>query len=251
MLDSLPRRLLPVVGGTLLGLGAATLAWRVDVRQRGHRTRALHRTLVETLLNVLSAGDAITARHSRRVADLCDVPAVALRISRGEHATLRVASLLHDMGKVDDRYFDILHSRKPLTPEQREEIEEHPHQSAHILEPLEKFHPGITEIVSSHHESWNGEGYPRGLRGEEIPLGARIIAVADVFDALTQRRAYRDPLSLEEVLDILREGAGAHFDPGIVRLVESPVVWERWRRIALHGRAEEEAARTTPATGEV
>lgn len=249
MPDSLPRRLLPFLGGTLLGLGAATLAWRVDVRQRGHRTRALHRTLVESLLNVLSAGDATTARHSRRVADLCDVLAAALRIPRGEHATLRIASLLHDMGKVDDRYFDILHSRNPLTPEQREEIQAHPHQSAHILEPLEKFHPGITAIVSSHHESWNGEGYPRGLRGEEIPLCARIITVADVFDALVQPRAYRGPLPLEEALGTLRDGAGTHFDPEIVRLVEKPAVWERWRRIALHGRAEEEAARTTPATG--
>lgn len=249
MFSSSPRRRPETfLGGALLGLGVAAAAWLADARLRSRHTRRLHRTLVDVLLNALTADDSRTARHSRRVADLTDALAEELRLPREERATLRVASLLHDMGKVDDRYFHILHSRKPLTPEERAQIRSHPHQSAHILEPLEKFHPGITGIVSSHHECWNGKGYPRGLRGEKIPLGARIIAVADVFDAITQPRAYKSPTPPEDALGRIRDDAGTHFDPGVVRLLEEPAVWRRWREVARRGGAEERAVEAEART---
>ena len=231
-----------LLGSTLLAAGVAA-AWAADARRRSRRYRVLHRTMVDLLLNAITAGDAETARHSRRVANLTDALAGELGMGREERATLRVASLLHDMGKIDDRFFDIVHSRDGLTPEQRAEIKSHPHESADILKPLERFHPGITRIVCTHHECWDGSGYPDGLEGREIPLEARIIAVADVFDALTQQRSYRAGNPPEEVLGKIREGAGRHFDPGIVRLLDRPRVWERYEEVARAGRVEEARAR--------
>ncbi|HEX5727016.1 MAG TPA: HD domain-containing phosphohydrolase [Longimicrobiaceae bacterium] len=226
-------------------LGAAALVgagWALDAWLRDRRLRSTHRILVDLLLNALTADDPGTARHSRRVADLSFVLAETACLPRRERATLRVAALLHDMGKIDDRFFHIVHSRRPLTPEQRAEIKHHPHQSAHILEPMEPLHPGIIAIVSSHHECWDGSGYPRGLAGGDIPLGARIIALADVFDALTQPRKYRGPLPVDEALDEIGKGSGRQFDPGLVRLLDAWPVADRWAEIACNGRVEERLA---------
>lgn len=197
---------------------------------------------MEILLNVLSADDSLTERHSRRVAELTDALADGLGLGVERRATLRVAALLHDMGKIDDSFFDILHSREKLSEAERSEIRRHPYESAHILEPLEPFHPGITSIVSSHHECWNGEGYPNRLEGEEIPLGARVIAVADVFDALSQARAYRNPISFEEGLETIHRGSGTQFDPRIVGLLDRPEIRGRWREIHRIGMEEERRA---------
>ena len=237
--SSAARTGLTAAGAALASAAALGAAWALDAWRRERHTKRLHRTLIDLLLNALTADDPVTARHSRRVADLSYALAQERGLARRELATLRVAALLHDMGKIDDRFFHIVHSRRPLTEEQRAEMEFHPHQSASILQPLEKLHPGIQAIVSSHHECWNGEGYPRGLGGEEIPLAARIIAVADAFDAMTQPRKYRDPLSVEEALDILGEGAGRQFDPELVRLVEHAPVLEQWGAIARRGLADE------------
>ena len=222
--------------------GLVAVAWWVDATRRDSRASRVHRTLVDLLLNTLTAGDPSTARHSRRVANYTDEVGRVLGFSREQRATLRVASLLHDMGKIEDRFFDIIHSRHPLTPEQRAEIKKHPSESAYILKPLESLHPGITAIVGSHHECWDGSGYPHGLRADTIPLAARIISVADVFDAVTQTRAYREGMSFENAINELREGAGERFDPGIVEMVTSQEVQQRWREIFWAGRAEEARA---------
>ena len=244
------RTVRAIAGGSLVLAGAAAAALATDARRQRRHNRRLHRTLVDLLLNAITSGDAATARHSRRVANLTDALAEPLGMGREERATLRVASLLHDMGKIDDRFFDIVHSHGPLTAAQRAEIEEHPHESAHILEPLERIHPGITPIVSGHHECWDGTGYPDGLAGEDIPLGARLIAVADVFDALTQPRAYRGPRSPTQVLGTIREGTGSQFDPDVVRLLERPEVWTWWTEIARAGCVDEVRARAREEAGE-
>ena len=238
-----PGPALPLAAGAA---GAAALlggAWWLDARRREHRRRQLHRSLVSVLLNALSAGDPFTERHSRRVADLTDALADACGLPRAGRARLRLASLLHDMGKIDDQFFEILHSGEALSAEEQKRIRRHPSESAYILEPLESVHPGIGRIVESHHENWNGGGYPRGLAGEEIPLEARIISVADVFDALAQPRRYKEPLPLPEVLSRIRAGAGSRFDPGIVQLLDEPRLRERWDRIARRGRAAEARVR--------
>lgn len=228
------------LGAALVTAGALGAGWTLDALRRDRYAGRMHRATVELLLNALEADDALTDRHSRRVANLADALGAPLRRRREERATLRLAALLHDMGKIDDRFFHIVHSREPLTAEQRAEIEHHPHESAHILRPLEQIHPGIMRIVASHHECWDGSGYPNGAAAEEIPLEARIIALADVFDAMTQRRAYREPGTTDEALEELRRGSGSRFDPGLVRLLlRNRAVRDRWAKIARRGRAEE------------
>jgi putative nucleotidyltransferase with HDIG domain len=221
-------------GVALAAASALGAAWFTDA-QRRRRSKQLHRTMVDLLLNTLSAGDPVTERHSRRVADLTDALAATYGMGRERRARLRVASLLHDMGKIDDRFFDILHSCHPLSSEERSKIKQHPHESAYILQPMERIHPGITLIVESHHECWDGRGYPRGLRGEQIPLEARVISVADVFDAMSQPRAYKEPSSVEKVLQVIRGGAGERFDPEVVARLERPEVLRHWRRVARAG----------------
>jgi putative nucleotidyltransferase with HDIG domain len=228
-------------GAAIATAGVVGAAWLVDALRRDRATRLMHRRLVDLLLNALTADDPVTARHSRRVADLSYALAQACGgFSRRELATLRVAALLHDMGKIDDRFFLIVHSRKRLSEAQRAEIKHHPDRSANILQPLEEMHPGIQRIVSSHHECWDGSGYPCGIAGEEIPLAARVIAVADVFDALTQPRKYKEPMEIEEALEKLDEGVCRQFDPRLVELVESGPVLARWTEIARQGLRDEE-----------
>jgi len=212
--------------------GVVSLAWLLDAMRREAAAAQLHRDMVDILLNALTAGDPVTARHSRRVADLSYALAVSMGMRGRELRTLRIAALLHDMGKIDDRFFHIIHSRKPLTDRQRAEIKNHPHESAHILAPLETAHPGIQRIVSSHHECWNGSGYPHGLEGTEIPLSARIISLADAFDAMTQPRKYRDALPMETALAELWDSAGTQFDPALVEAASADPVHTEWKKIA-------------------
>ena len=227
------------LSGALGGGALVSLAWRAETRWRRREAARMHRALVELLLNALSAGDPVTERHSRRVADLTDALALTYGISRGQHSTLRLAALLHDMGKIDDRFFHTLHSCEPLSAEERRKMNEHPGQSADILQPLESIHPGISQIVEAHHECWDGNGYPKRLKGEEIPLEARIISAADVFDALTQPRAYREPLPTEVALEEIRKGSGSRFDPEVVERLQQPEVLSRWIEITQDGLREE------------
>ena len=236
-----PSQTAVLAGAAIASAAVVGVAWAIDAFRRDRETRLLHRRMVDLLLNALTADDPVTARHSRRVADLSYALAEACGgLSRREMATLRVAALLHDMGKIDDRFFQIVHSRKKLSAEQRAEIKHHPDQSATILEPLEELHPGIQSIVSSHHECWDGSGYPCGRAGHDIPLAARIIALADEFDAMTQPRPYKEPMSVEEAMEKLDEGSGRQFDPHLVELIENGGVLPFWADIALRGQDDEQ-----------
>ena len=225
--------------GPALAAGVTSAAWRWSARRHARRDAALHRVLVELLLNALSAGDATTERHSRRVAALADALHTTYEPTRAEHAMLRIAALLHDMGKIDDRFFAIVHSRERLTPAQRAEMTGHPAESARILEPLEPFHTGVTNTVRSHHERWDGEGYPSGIVGADIPLASRVITAADVFDAITQPRGYKTGRTFAEGIEELRRGCGSIFDPEVVERVQRPEILTRWRAIYQAGCLEE------------
>lgn len=220
-------------------LGGLGLAWFLDATRRRHRTALVHRTMVELLLNTLCAGDPSTARHSRRVADLTDVVGATFGMGREPRARLRVAALLHDLGKLDGQLQPILKSHHRLDEGERTRVRDHPNESADILLPLEVVHPGISRIVESHHERWDGAGYPQALSGEAIPLESRIITVADVFDALTEPRSYKGSISPEAALEEIREGAGSRFDPEVVARLDRPEVWRDWLRIARRGERDE------------
>lgn len=130
---------------------------------------------------------------------------------------IRIAGLLHDYGKIGIPD-SILKKNGRLTPEERDIINTHPVRTQQILSqvPFRGLHKKIPKIAGTHHERWDGAGYPQGLKGECIPLGARILAVADFFEAITAKRHYREPMPLEKALSILHESSGSHFDPRVV-----------------------------------
>lgn len=159
--------------------------------------------------------DIVTYEHSRRVATYAQRLSRSLGWSRREARDLALAALVHDLGKTWIAN-DILNKSAALSEDERRTMERHPVIGARILIGCE-VHPFYVETVLYHHEAWNGRGYPSGLHGEEIPLSARILSVADVYDAMTSQRPYRAPISDEVVRNNLLQGAGQQFDPAVVQ----------------------------------
>jgi PAS domain S-box-containing protein len=182
-------------------------------RKNEELARAYDATL-EGWSRALELRDQETDGHSRRVSDLVLRLARYLGIDGEELVHIRRGTLLHDIGKmgVPDR---ILLKDGPLTPEEWEVMRRHPEYAYQMLAPIRYLRPAIA-IPYSHHERWDGSGYPRGLQGQEIPLAARIFAVVDVWDALLSNRPYRRAWPVEQVKKYLLEKAGKHFDPQIV-----------------------------------
>lgn len=172
---------------------------------------------IKVLADSIDARDSLTAGHSEQVTHYTEKIGEELGLCEDEIATLRIASLLHDYGKigVPDT---ILCKNGPLTTEERAIINTHPAQTEKILNqiPFPQHQAQIPLIAGCHHEHWDGSGYPRGLKGVEIPLGSRIIAVADFFEAITTRRHYRRPMPLDVAIQLLKKESGTHFDPSIV-----------------------------------
>ena len=173
-------------------------------------------------LNALSAAldlrDQVTQGHSQRVTTYTLLVAKELGVPQHEREVLRLGALLHDIGKigVPDA---ILRKTTTLTPPEWTEMRKHPEYGANLVDKIE-FLQGAHDIVIAHHEKFDGSGYPYGLRAHEIPLGARIFAVVDVFDAVTTFRPYRDPISPQAALGLIRAQSGSAFDPEIVRAFE-------------------------------
>ena len=167
-----------------------------------------------SLFPILHMGDKETAGHCRRVAALTLQLASAMGMPAREMANVRRGALLHDIGKrrVPDA---ILHKPGPLTEIEWVSMRQHPAYALEMLAPIHHLRLAL-DIPYCHHEKWDGTGYPRGLKGAQIPLGARILAVADVWDALHSSRPYRRALPEEQVRAHICEQAGRHFDPAVV-----------------------------------
>ncbi|MEP6494414.1 MAG: HD domain-containing phosphohydrolase [bacterium] len=179
---------------------------------------------LETLLNAIDANDSQTGRHVRRVARSALVIADAVGLDApGCRAVERVA-LFHDIGKIHEALFDIVHETKKLTPAERREIATHPARGARVLAPFKPFYPELPAGVLAHHERWDGTGYPRGLQGSRIPLEARIVAIADTFDAITHARRYRRASGAAAAMAVIAEGRGTQFEPDLVDLVMLPPI---------------------------
>lgn len=165
----------------------------------------------------IDARDAMTAGHSEKVTEYALGICNELGISKDYCEVIRVAALLHDYGKIGIED-SILKKKGKLNPYERIEIETHAEKTKKILEQIhfEGFYKEVPDIAGSHHEKIDGSGYPKGLKGEEIPLGARIIGVADFFDAITSKRHYREPLPLDIAFQLLEEESGTRFDKKIV-----------------------------------
>lgn len=171
---------------------------------------------IESWAYVLDLRDKETEGHSRRVADLTIEIAKEIGIQKEELIHIRRGALLHDIGKIVIPDSILLKPEK-LTEEEWEIMKKHPVYAYQILSRIEYLRPAI-DVPYCHHEKWDGSGYPRGLKGEEIPLSARIFAVADVFDALTSNRPYRKAWSRESALEYIKKESGKHFDPKIVEI---------------------------------
>lgn len=173
------------------------------------------------IAHAIDLKDVYTGRHARAVADIAVRIARAMRLSEKDVRTIRIASLLHDIGKVGISGGII---RKPsrLTADEESAMKQHPVIGAEIMQPVGLL-AGAAHLVRHHHEHYDGSGYPVGLTGEDIPLGSRIVLVADAFNAMVTDRPYRRARSKEEALKILKDHAGSQFDPAVVRALESIV----------------------------
>ncbi|MBX2861455.1 MAG: tetratricopeptide repeat protein [Vampirovibrio sp.] len=170
-------------------------------------------SFVKTLSSTIDARDPITAGHSERVAEYCTLLGDQMRMTAEEMEALRYSALLHDIGKIGIRE-DILMKDGRLTQKEYRHIQKHVFYTHEILKNIhfEAHLCNVPEIAASHHEKMDGSGYHRGLAGSEIPLSGRILAVGDVFDAITSRRHYRNRMPFQKVLTILERDVGTHFD---------------------------------------
>ncbi len=187
------------------------------------RTAELHRqcqrleriavATLEALVNMLEAKSPYLRGHSARVADLAATIATRLSLSDDEIERVRIAGRLHDLGKIGTRE-EVLNKQGPLTPEEFDHVRQHVIIGSQILAPLT--HLGdIIRLVRSHHERWDGSGYPDGLRGDDIPLGARIIGAAEVYDALSTSRPYQEKMTPEQAVVRMADLAGTVLDPEV------------------------------------
>jgi diguanylate cyclase (GGDEF)-like protein/putative nucleotidyltransferase with HDIG domain len=201
---------------------------------------ALHLRTIEALALAIDAKDHTTHSHLHRVRTYAVEIATELGLSEAEKDALRAAALLHDVGKlaVPDH---IVNKPGRLTPEEFEKIKIHPVVGAEILEKVAFPYP-VAPIVRAHHEKWNGTGYPGGLRGKQIPIGARILAVVDCLDALASDRQYRKALPLDKAMQEISAKSGTWFDPQVVAILERRYL--ELEKLALESAGESKEAAT-------
>lgn len=201
---------------SLMRLALEAASRKDEVEARNEQLASLQVGLIATTLKTLSLRDNRTARHSAAVARYSREVARTLGLSEEEQELIHTAALFHDIGKFifPD---SILLTDRQLTEEEFEIVREHPAVGAKLISEIDGYGP-VAEIVCSHHERMDGLGYPAGLTGDLIPLGARIIAVADIYDVITARDTYRQPVSVPEALEELRRSAGTQLDPDVVEV---------------------------------
>ncbi|MEC1525687.1 HD-GYP domain-containing protein [Neobacillus niacini] len=172
--------------------------------------------LTVSLINALDSRDPYTSGHSDNVSKYAVKISEKMNLSKDLCNVIRTGGLLHDIGKIGIPEHILTKSGK-LTPEEYKVIKTHPVIGYNILDHVDGFKKnGVLDIVLYHHERYDGKGYPKGLKGSEIPLSARIVGVADAFDAMISRRVYRNELDLNFVLNEIRQNKGTQFDPAVV-----------------------------------
>ena len=212
---------------------------RVEVEKRHvEQIASLNMRTIEALALAIEAKDHTTHTHLQRVRTYAVAVAAQLNLPESEIEALRAAALLHDIGKLAVPE-QIINKPGKLTTEEFEKMKVHPLVGAEILERVAFPYP-VAPIVRSHHERWDGTGYPEGLSGEQIPIGARILAAVDCLDALASHRQYRPALPLGEAMAKVKEMAGKWFDPKVVEILESRYVeLERMAQMSVAQMAED------------
>lgn len=201
----------------------------IGVRQLYQTTLRLQQTnreLLELMVKAIEARDPYTSGHSRRVSESATIIARGLGLSAAKVDRVRIAALLHDIGKIHEDFAPILRKDSKLTPEEWEVMKTHPDKGADLIATLSDLRD-IVDAIRHHHENWNGTGYPSGIAGETIPLAARIITFADTIDALTTDRPYRRALTEAQVRDEMVRCRALQFDPTICDVVLSQTMWRQ------------------------
>lgn len=191
--------------------------------------------LLELMVKAIEARDPYTSGHSIRVRSLSRAIALELDLPARDLEEVETAALLHDVGKIHEEFAPLLRKESRLTPEEMALMQTHAVRSAELVGIISKFRGGVQRAVRHHHERWDGQGYPDGIQGEEIPLASRIILISDTIDAMTTDRPYRKRLSLEVVVAELQKCKGTQFDP---RLVEAAVSSVALRSLIVNGAVE-------------
>ena len=177
-------------------------------------------TGVQALVNSLETKDQYTRDHSKKVAQIALMMAREIPgMNNDRMREIRIGAWLHDIGKIGIP-LTILHKEGPLNAEEWDEVKKHTIYGARILEPLSKHYPEVQRIVRHEHERWDGKGYPDGIAGTDIPLGSRLIMIADTYDAICSTRPYRAAMTREDALKVIQEGSGTQFDPSLVPVFE-------------------------------
>jgi HD-GYP domain-containing protein (c-di-GMP phosphodiesterase class II) len=178
---------------------------------------AQFRSILRVLAASIDARDSLTAGHSERVTEYSMAICERMRLPVDFIEVVRVASQLHDYGKIGIKD-SILKKSGPLSLDEREEIKTHAEKTKRILDQINfsGIYQSVPAIAGAHHERMDGSGYPDGLSGEGIPLGSRIIAVADFYEAITAKRHYREPMAYADAVQTLRDAGGSHLDAAVV-----------------------------------
>lgn len=185
-----------------------------------------NKELLELMIKSIEARDPYTSGHSRRVQQYALLIARALKLSERTIEHIGTAALLHDVGKIHEKYGKILTKEDKLTPDEWALMREHPGDGAELIATMTRLHTYVS-AVRHHHENWDGTGYPDGLAGDRIPLASRIIMFADTIDAMTTARPYRGPLSEDVVRAEIVRRRGEQFDPTIADALLSSAIWKQ------------------------
>ena len=192
-----------------------------------HQLQHSGQELLQLMVKAIEARDPYTSGHSVRVSELSRLIALELGLSVREVEQVETAALMHDVGKIHEEFAPLLRKEARLTPEETALMQTHSTRSAELVGIISKFRGFVQDSVRHHHERWDGQGYPGGLVGKTIPLGARIILICDTVDAMTTDRPYRKRLGLDIVIAELQKCRGTQFDPELVDLVINSVAIRR------------------------
>jgi len=223
-----------------VGMAIPMIAVRQLLRTTAELT-GVTEELLDLMVAAIEARDPYTSGHSKRVSHASRVIARAIGLKPERVERVEVAALLHDVGKIDERFARILAKEGRLSPEEWEIMKMHPVRGAELVGLLTSL-KDIVPAVRHHHENWDGTGYPDGVKGEEIPLASRIIMFADTLDAITTDRPYRKALDAEEARKEFIKFRGKQFDPYICDVVVSPAVWAELFGAAEQAREETAAS---------
>lgn len=192
-----------------------------------HQLQYSGQELLQLMVKAIEARDPYTSGHSVRVSEVSRLIALELGLSVREVEQVETAALLHDVGKIHEEFAPLLRKEARLTPEETALMQTHSTRSAELVGIITKFRGLVQDSVRHHHERWDGQGYPSGLSGKGIPMGARIILVCDTIDAMTTDRPYRKRLGLDVVIAELQKCRGTQFDPDLVDVVIGSVAIRR------------------------